>query len=116
LQQRRACNDFRLARTGGDPVGSRLRLRDPDPGARGHVTTTFFPGLTVTLPADWHVVEQGSEEFIIGASADGPVVKFWVDPTLVDRKQNPVGVANTPAAFVWLAKDPDLVVSGQNRR
>ena len=78
------------------------------------VTTAFFPGLTVTLPPDWHVVEQGSEEFIIGPTANGPVVKFWLDPRLVDRKGNPVGVPNTPAAFAgWLAKDPDLVVSGQ---
>jgi hypothetical protein len=68
----------------------------------------------VTLPADWHVVEEGSEEFTISPAANGPEVKFWLDPTLVDRKGNPAVVANTPAAFAgWLAKDPDLVVSGQ---
>ena len=84
---------------------------------------SFFPGLTVTLPADWQVDEEGIEEVIISPTASGPVtapdeygpvVKFWLDPTLVDRKGNPAVVANTPAAFAgWLAKDPDLVVSGQ---
>jgi hypothetical protein len=93
-------------------------------GAPGvYVTTAFFPGLTVTLPADWQFDEEGRWELIISPTASGPktapdeygpVVKFWLDPTLVDRKGNPAGVANTPAAFAgWLAKDPDLVVSGQ---
>jgi hypothetical protein len=74
----------------------------------------FLPGLTLTIPGDWHSNEQDAGEFnVLNTRYGNSGLFFWRDMIPTDPDGNHLaGVPSTPEALSdWFATNPNLTVT-----
>jgi hypothetical protein len=87
-------------------------------------TTSFLPGLRVTVPAGgWQSGDDSPREFKLyppGYAADdsSPAIRFWIDPrasTPCSDKPLPVDMTTPARVLRWMRSDKNLIVSASRR-